>query len=166
MKTTQNTSSTYSLCKICGETIDDSEVFNHRDQTGHTEFKPETPTEDELTQDEINDFKDAQFEAAYDQMEIDCYEALQEETKKVISKLKGLELYKNRFDKLAKDMTETILTELNLKIKVTTPYNNDTQVISTTEKDNCPECNKPYNSEYHLSDECVNLSEDKNENKS
>lgn len=28
-------------------------------------------------------------------------------------------------------------------------------------EDKCNECGKPWNSEYHMSDECVNLSEDK-----
>lgn len=27
-------------------------------------------------------------------------------------------------------------------------------------KDICPECGEPYNSEYHISDQCVNIAED------
>ena len=33
--------------------------------------------------------------------------------------------------------------------------------VATLKEDICEDCGKPWNSEYHLSDQCVNINEDK-----
>ena len=63
------------------------------------------------------------------------------------------------YEKIRKLIYKNKMEKENKTIGIVDNLNNE-RVATLKENDTCPECNELWDSEYHMSDQCVNINED------